>query len=77
MTGGACQSADAVQVATTRVRPGAAACLQMEMRPVHTHRRSAVSNQTCINDITTNGFNGYGSARKLYGFQIDKADAYG
>lgn len=82
----ACQSADVTKDASNvTARSGSrvaaregrlAACLEVETRPVRTGRRAATLDRSDINDITTNGFKPYGSARKLYSFQIDNADAY-
>lgn len=86
VTGDACQSADSTKHASnattrsgSRVAVGKgrlAAGLEVEMRAVHAGGPPAVLDRSRLNDISTGVFKPYGSARKLYSFHIDNADAY-
>ncbi len=51
-------------------------CVEKEMRPEHHDFLQRVLNDAGIDGVTTAEFKRYGSARKLYNFNIDNADAY-
>jgi len=51
-------------------------CVEKEMRPEHHEALSALLKKAGVNGVTTSEFKRYGSARKLYNFNIDNADAY-
>jgi glutamate synthase domain-containing protein 3 len=51
-------------------------CIEKEMRPEHHEQLAALLDKAGINDVKTSEFKRYGSARKLYNFNIDNADAY-
>ena len=46
------------------------------MRPEHHDLLQRVLNEAGIDGVSTAEFKRYGSARKLYNFNIDNADAY-
>ena len=50
-------------------------CIAKEMRPEHHEELAALLQQTGYDDDTAN-YTRYGSARRLYHFHIDNADAY-
>jgi glutamate synthase domain-containing protein 3 len=51
-------------------------CIEKEMRPEHHEFLSAILKKAGVNGVKTADFKRYGSARKLYNFNIDNADAY-
>lgn len=51
-------------------------CIEKEMRPEHHEALKALLEKAGIKDVKTSEFKRYGSARKLYNFNIDNADAY-
>jgi glutamate synthase domain-containing protein 3 len=51
-------------------------CIEKEMRPEHHDQLSALLKKAGVNGVKTSEFKRYGSARKLYNFNIDNADAY-
>ncbi|WP_421980277.1 protein GlxC [Roseibium sp.] len=51
-------------------------CIAKEMRPEHIERLSGLLEKAGISDVKPEEFTRYGSARKLYNFDIDNADAY-
>jgi glutamate synthase domain-containing protein 3 len=52
-------------------------CIEKEMRPEHLALLERLLTQAGIADVQPAEFKRYGSARKLYNFSIDNADAYG
>jgi glutamate synthase domain-containing protein 3 len=51
-------------------------CIEKEMRPEHHEALAAILKKAGVNSVKTSEFKRYGSARKLYNFNIDNADAY-
>jgi glutamate synthase domain-containing protein 3 len=51
-------------------------CIEKEMRPEHHEQLAAILKKAGVNSVKTSEFKRYGSARKLYNFNIDNADAY-
>jgi glutamate synthase domain-containing protein 3 len=51
-------------------------CIEKEMRPEHLEKLSELLEKAGLTDVKPNEFKRYGSARKLYNFNIDNADAY-
>ncbi len=51
-------------------------CIEKEMRPEHHEHLQKLLEKAGITDVKTTEFKRYGSARKLYNFNIDNADAY-
>ncbi|WP_137391643.1 GXGXG domain-containing protein [Rhodoligotrophos defluvii] len=51
-------------------------CVEKEMRPEHVELLSGLLARAGISDIRPQEFRRYGSARTLYNFNIDNADAY-
>jgi glutamate synthase domain-containing protein 3 len=51
-------------------------CIEKEMRPEHHEALSELLKKAGVNGVKTSEFKRYGSARKLYNFNIDNADAY-
>lgn len=51
-------------------------CIEKEMRPEHHDALQALLTKAGVNGVKTSEFKRYGSARKLYNFNIDNADAY-
>ena len=51
-------------------------CIEKEMRPEHIEKLSELLDMAGIRDVRPEEFKRYGSARKLYNFNIDNADAY-
>ena len=51
-------------------------CIEKEMRPEHLAKLAELLEQAGFTDVTPQEFKRYGSARKLYNFNIDNADAY-
>ncbi|MBX9709673.1 MAG: GXGXG domain-containing protein [Xanthobacteraceae bacterium] len=52
-------------------------CMEKEMRPEHLEIVSKLLARAGIADVKATEFRRYGSARKLYNFNVDHADAYG
>jgi methylamine---glutamate N-methyltransferase subunit B len=52
-------------------------CIEKEMRPEHLLLLAALLDRANIDDVLPSDFKRYGSARKLYNFNVDNADAYG
>ncbi|CDX61390.1 Protein GlxC [Mesorhizobium plurifarium] len=51
-------------------------CIAKEMRPEHIELLQGLLDRAGISDVKPSEFKRYGSARKLYNFNIDNADAY-
>jgi Glutamate synthase domain 3 len=51
-------------------------CVEKEMRPEHLQLLASLLERAGITDVQPSEFRRYGSARKLYNFHIDNADAY-
>lgn len=51
-------------------------CIEKEMRPEHHDALEALLKKAGVNGVKTSEFKRYGSARKLYNFNIDNAEAY-
>jgi glutamate synthase domain-containing protein 3 len=51
-------------------------CIEKEMRPEHLETVAGLLKKAGLNGVTPKEFRRYGSARKLYNFNIDNADAY-
>jgi glutamate synthase domain-containing protein 3 len=51
-------------------------CIEKEMRPEHIELLADLLSKAGISDVRPQEFKRYGSARKLYNFNIDNADAY-
>jgi methylamine---glutamate N-methyltransferase subunit B len=51
-------------------------CVEKEMRPEHHEILAGLLKQAGIADVSPAEFKRYGSARKLYNFHVDNADAY-
>lgn len=51
-------------------------CIEKEMRPEHHDALSELLKKAGVNGVKTSEFKRFGSARKLYNFNIDNADAY-
>lgn len=51
-------------------------CIEKEMRPEHHELLAELLDKAGVTGVTTSEFRRYGSARKLYNFDIDNADAY-
>ena len=51
-------------------------CIEKEMRPEHHEFLADLLKQAGVTDVKTSEFKRYGSARTLYNFNIDNADAY-
>ena len=52
-------------------------CIEKEMRAEHLDAVQALLDRAGIADVKASEFKRYGSARKLYNFSVDHADAYG
>lgn len=59
-----------------KVKSLGADCIEKEMRPEHHEHLAALLDKAGIKGVKTSEFKRYGSARKLYNFNIDNADAY-
>lgn len=59
-----------------KVKSLGADCIEKEMRPEHHEQLAALLKKAGVNSVKTSEFKRYGSARKLYNFNIDNADAY-
>ncbi len=51
-------------------------CIEKEMRPEHLEILAGLLERAGVTDVAPEEFRRYGSARKLYNFNIDNADAY-
>ncbi|HWT60708.1 MAG TPA: GXGXG domain-containing protein [Rhizobium sp.] len=51
-------------------------CIEKEMRPEHLEKLAELLERAGVSDVRPDEFKRYGSARKLYNFNIDNADAY-
>ncbi|TWD51250.1 N-methylglutamate synthase subunit B [Agrobacterium vitis] len=51
-------------------------CIEKEMRPEHLEKLAELLEKAGITDVSPQEFKRYGSARTLYNFNIDNADAY-
>ncbi|OHV72821.1 GXGXG domain-containing protein [Ensifer sp. LCM 4579] len=51
-------------------------CIEKEMRPEHLQKLAELLEKADVKDVRPEEFKRYGSARKLYNFNIDNADAY-
>lgn len=51
-------------------------CIEKELRPEHIAKLSELLEKAGVRDVRPEEFKRYGSARKLYNFNIDNADAY-
>ncbi|AIC30509.1 glutamate synthase alpha subunit (plasmid) [Rhizobium etli bv. mimosae str. IE4771] len=51
-------------------------CIEKEMRPEHLEKLAELLDKAGVTDVRPEEFKRYGSARKLYNFNIDNADAY-
>jgi len=51
-------------------------CVEKEMRPEHEEIVAGLLDKARLNGAKPSDFRRYGSARKLYNFNIDNADAY-
>lgn len=51
-------------------------CIEKEMRPEHLEKLAELLAKAGVPDVRPEEFKRYGSARKLYNFNIDNADAY-
>lgn len=51
-------------------------CIEKEMRPEHHELLAGLLEKAGVTDVKTSEFRRFGSARKLYNFDIDNADAY-
>lgn len=51
-------------------------CIEKEMRPEHLQKLAELLEKAGVKDVRPEEFKRYGSARKLYNFNIDNADAY-
>ena len=52
-------------------------CIEKPMRPEHLATVAALLDRAGITDARASEFRRYGSARTLYTFAVDNADAYG
>ncbi|MET0431636.1 MAG: GXGXG domain-containing protein [Hyphomicrobium sp.] len=59
-----------------KVKSLGADCIEKEMRPEHHEEVARLLEGAGITDAKASEFRRYGSARKLYNFNIDNADAY-
>lgn len=59
-----------------KVQSLGADCIEKEMRPEHIDLLGKLLEQAGITDARPEEFSRYGSARKLYSFHVDNADAY-
>ncbi len=51
-------------------------CIEKEMRPEHHEALTALLEKAGVTGVTSQEFRRYGSARQLYNFNVDNADAY-
>lgn len=58
------------------VRSLGADCIEKELRPEHLQKLAELLEKAGVTDVKPTEFKRYGSARKLYNFNIDNAEAY-
>ena len=51
-------------------------CVEKPMRPEHLEKLAGLLDKAGVTDAKPEEFRRYGSARKLYNFHVDNADAY-
>ncbi|UYZ09931.1 GXGXG domain-containing protein [Agrobacterium salinitolerans] len=51
-------------------------CIEKDMRPEHLEKLAELLEKAGVTDVSPSEFKRYGSARTLYNFNIDNADAY-
>ena len=51
-------------------------CIEKELRPEHLTKLAELLEKAGVTEVRPEEFKRYGSARKLYNFNIDNADAY-
>lgn len=51
-------------------------CIEKQMRPEHLQKLAELLEKAGVENVKPEEFKRYGSARKLYTFDIDNADAY-
>jgi glutamate synthase domain-containing protein 3 len=59
-----------------KVKSLGADCIEKEMRPEHHETLTKLLKDAGLSNLKSSEFKRYGSARKLYNFNIDNADAY-
>ena len=59
-----------------KVKSLGADCIEKEMRPEHLEMLQGLLDRAGVTDVKPEEFKRYGSARTLYNFNIDNADAY-
>ncbi|RCW22691.1 N-methylglutamate synthase subunit B [Ciceribacter lividus] len=59
-----------------KVKSLGADCIEKEMRPEHLEKLAELLEKADVTGVKPDEFRRYGSARKLYNFNIDNADAY-
>ena len=59
-----------------KVKSLGADCIEKEMRPEHVELLDRLLADAGMADVSASEFTRYGSARKLYNFDVDNADAY-
>ena len=59
-----------------KVKSLGADCIEKEMRPEHHETLTKLVKDAGLSNVKSSEFKRYGSARKLYNFNIDNADAY-
>ena len=59
-----------------KVKSLGADCIEKDLRPEHVEKLAELLDKAGITDVRPQEFKRYGSARKLYNFNIDNADAY-
>jgi glutamate synthase domain-containing protein 3 len=59
-----------------KVKSLGADCIEKEMRPEHHEKLTKLLKDAGLSNVKSSEFKRYGSARKLYNFNIDNADAY-
>ena len=59
-----------------KVKSLGADCIEKEMRPEHHETLTKLLKDAGLSNVNSSEFKRYGSARKLYNFNIDNADAY-
>jgi methylamine---glutamate N-methyltransferase subunit B len=59
-----------------RVKSLGADCIEKELRPEHVRELRDVLDRAGFNDVAPEEFRRYGSARRLYTFNIDNAGEY-
>lgn len=59
-----------------KIKSLGADCIEKEIRPEHIQLLAGLLERAGMTDVSPEEFTRYGSARKLYNFHIDNADAY-